>query len=261
MIRFFVLSMSLNQNHNMKYLLITIFSISLFACSNYGKKLSKDYLEVYYKDGVTKEEAQRALDFLYPLWKTEGEGTNTKSIQLTKPNDTIHFTMVVDEAKLKDVGDENFNTMGNLFSDSVFKGAPVNMVLSNESFEQIKKLTYKKISYGNNFGDKATAGNVEVYYKDGVEKNQAQLLANFIQKENEPMSTISFQAFVSNGVTTVRMASDADKAKELGDAPFQTMAMVMSDSVFNHAPVTLELTDNAFNPFKSFTSTTNHSKQ
>ena len=46
-------------------LLVTI----LFSCSKNGDKVSQDFMEVYYKDGITKQEAQKALDYFLPRWK------------------------------------------------------------------------------------------------------------------------------------------------------------------------------------------------
>ena len=76
------------------FILSLLTAIVLTACSNHGEKVTKDYLDVYYKDGITKEQAQKALDYFLPKWKDEGEKTKPKSIQLTKNGDTINFRMV-----------------------------------------------------------------------------------------------------------------------------------------------------------------------
>ena len=68
-------------------LLVTI----LFSCSKNGDKVSQDFMEVYYKDGITKQEAQKALDYFLPRWKEKDGETARKSIQLTKNGDTINF--------------------------------------------------------------------------------------------------------------------------------------------------------------------------
>ncbi|HUR66994.1 MAG TPA: hypothetical protein VMZ03_11660, partial [Chitinophagaceae bacterium] len=112
-------------------------SILLFACKNYGKKVSHENVEVYYKDGMTKEDAQKTLDFLVRML---GE-TEKKSFQLAKGHgDTIHFKMVADMDKVKATGDESFYRLTSILSDSVFKGAPVNVLLANEDFETIRTM-------------------------------------------------------------------------------------------------------------------------
>jgi hypothetical protein len=240
-----------------QFILAFFIAAGLMSCSNYGKKVSQDYLEVYYKDGVSKEEAQKTLDFLYPIWKNAEGKTDTKSVQLTKSGDTISFRMVVDKDKLDKVQDETFYIMGNLFSDSLFKGTPVNMVLTDNSFKTIRTLAYKKTEAGNNYGEKVTAGNIEVYAKDGFSLEQAQNLADFLEKQMGSNNTVSFQAGkTDDGGYLVRMVSDEEKSNELGDEPFNKMAAELSENVFNGGHVTFELTDNKFNTFKTFESKT-----
>lgn len=49
-----------------KILFVLAAAFLLLSCTNYGDKLSKDFMEVYFKDGVSKEEAQKALDYFLP---------------------------------------------------------------------------------------------------------------------------------------------------------------------------------------------------
>ena len=238
-----------------QFILAFFIAAGLVACTNYGKKVSQDYLEVYYKDGISKEEAQKTLDFLYPIWKNDEGKTDTKSVQLTKSGDTISFRMVVDKDKLSKVQDETFYIMGNLFSDSLFDGNPVNMVLTDNSFKSIRTLVYKKTETSNNYGEKVTAGNIEVYAKDGFSLEQAQNLADFLEKQVGSANTVSFQASkTDDGDYLVRMVSDEAKSNELGDEPFNKLAAELFENVFNGGNVTFELTDNKFNTFKTFES-------
>jgi hypothetical protein len=164
----------------------------LASCTNYGKKVSKDYLEVYYKDGITKDQAQKTLDFLYPQWKNESGKTDTKSIQLTKgAGDTIVFHMVVDKNKLKDISDDIFYGMGNIFSDSLFNKAPVNITFTDNQFKDIRTLVYKKAEAATESGEKATvnaddfdhdtAGGVNFYWK-GITDDESKTIADYIVK-------------------------------------------------------------------------------
>ena len=238
----------------MKKILFAIaIATSLLACTNYGKKVSKDYLEVYYKDGATEQEAQKTLDFLYPLWKDESGKTETKSVQLTKSGDTVNFRVVVDEKKLKEMGDATFYAMGTLFSDSLFNGAPVNMVFSDNSFKPIRTLVFKKTDPIPDFGPKVTAGNIEVYSKDGFSREQAQMLADYLQEQISPAQTISFQVGnTDDGGYLVRMVSDESKVAAMGDASFNAMAEEIATNFFKGGQLTFELTDGKFVPFKKF---------
>ncbi len=120
--------------------------LAISACTNYGKKVKKDYLEVYYKDGVTKEEAQKTVDLLLVPWN-EGPNTGKKSVQLIRAGDTVVFRMVVDEKKLADVNDQTLYQMANVFSDSLFNNKPVNLELTNNKFKTIRTLHYKDVNY------------------------------------------------------------------------------------------------------------------
>jgi len=127
----------------MKHTLIIFSLIAVVAfssCTNYGKKVSKDHVEVYYKDGMSKDDAQKLLDFLYPLWNKGDK----KSVQLVKIKDTITFRMVTDEKKMAQVDDETFSMLGHVFSDSIFNSAPVNVDLTDDHFKTIRTFHFHK---------------------------------------------------------------------------------------------------------------------
>lgn len=238
-----------------QFILAVIIVTGLLSCTNYGKKVSQDYLEVYYKEGATKEEAQKTLDLLYPLWKNEEGKTEKKSIQLTKSGDTINFRMVVDEKKLAQTGDETFHTMSNLFSDSLYNGAPVNMVFTDNKFKPIRTIVYKKASLADSYGTPVTAGKIEVYSKDGFSSEHAQMLADYLAKEMGSSTAISFLAGkTEDGGYLVCMASDKDKVAAMDNEVFNQMAKQLSDNVFYGGQVTFELTDTKFKSYKSFVS-------
>lgn len=126
-------------------MLVIVMALALSACNNYGDKVSKDFLEVYYKDGINKEQAEKTLNFLYPYWKSPGsEETNRKSVQLIKNGDTIYFRMVSVAEKVALMNDEIFYQMGNTFADSLFGGSPVNVDLTDNKFKTIRTFHYKK---------------------------------------------------------------------------------------------------------------------
>ncbi|HSU28665.1 MAG TPA: hypothetical protein VLJ68_09810 [Chitinophagaceae bacterium] len=129
------------------YLVLAIVTMCLVSsCTNYGKKVSHDYLEVYYKEGITKEQAQRTVDYLYPVWMDEGAKTRKKSIQLTKSGDSINFRMVTDQEKLAKIeSNDIFYSMAQNLSDSIFNGAPVNLDLTDKQFKTVRRVTFKKM--------------------------------------------------------------------------------------------------------------------
>lgn len=233
------------------YLLLLIIVTGLSACSNYGEKISKDYLEVYYKKGISKEQAQKVLDYFLPIWIDEGQETAQKSIQLTKNGDTINFRMVSNMSVIDKMDEKTFYQTGNEISVDLFNGAPVNVDLTDNKFKLIRTYAYKKNTIPD-FGEKVSSGNVEVFYKNGINKDEASQLAVFIEKSNNPQNIISFQlSRDEQGVFLLRMVSTPEKANSLPDSEFYNLAAEISNNVLNGATVNFQLTDDSFNPFKT----------
>jgi hypothetical protein len=126
--------------------LILCLAVFFSACTNYGKKANKGNIDVFYKSGITADEAQRTADFLYRLDQSNETRTEKKSIQLTKEKDTVNFRMVVDKERMKNIPEESFEILANLVAEGVFNGKPVNMVLTDNHFKAIKNYTYRKIN-------------------------------------------------------------------------------------------------------------------
>lgn len=130
-------------------ILLTISSLLILAaCTNYGKKAKHGHVEVYYKDGITEDQAQHTANLFF--WIDSVSNNNTKaekSVQLIKVNDTICFRMVVDEARAKNMPDDNFNAIGTIFSDSVFNHAPVRLELTDNRFKTIHAVPFKRIDF------------------------------------------------------------------------------------------------------------------
>ena len=230
------------------FIISVVVAVALIACTNNGKKVSKDYLEVYYKGGATEEQAQKTLDYFLPIWKDEGEKTKPKSIQLTKSGDTVNFRMVSNMEVMGKMDENIFYTTGNELSAAVFNGAPVNVILTDDKFKTIRSYTFKKIELGN----KINAGLVEVYIKGDFSKDQATTLAEFLSKTINPENTISFQISTGEkGHYLLRMVALPEKASSLSDTQLQEMAAAVSENVFNNAPVTFQLTNTVFEPFKT----------
>lgn len=219
----------------MKSLILSlIVAVSLTACSNYGKKVKSGNIEVYYKDGTTEAEAQKTADlFLQALQATNPDAKDTKSFQLTKPNDTVLLKMVVgDKEKMNAAGDEIFYAVAGIVSDSVYKGNPVNISLTDNSFKPFRTLVFRK-PVVENYGEKITAGNIDVYAKGGFSYESAQQLAEYLNKSIAPANTISFQISKDeSGFYLLKMVSSPDKAGALTNNDLREMCSSISDGVF-----------------------------
>ena len=85
----------------MKKSLLLCILIAFVACSGYGEKVVYNATDVYYKDGVTKEQADKLGKYLVLSGIADG---NRKSVQLIVDDITklLTFKMVVDETVLDD---------------------------------------------------------------------------------------------------------------------------------------------------------------
>jgi hypothetical protein len=122
-----------------------VLAIALTSCTNYGKKVKSGNIEVYYKDGITEDQAKKTADLFYKAIQSSNPGSDgRKSFQLTKPTDTVLLKMVVDEDKLKLMTDnESFYAIQGLVSDSIFNGNPVNLTLTDNTFKGLRTLAFK----------------------------------------------------------------------------------------------------------------------
>lgn len=238
------------KKFTLSFFLLMIVAIGLTSCENYGNKVSKDFVEVYYRDSITKEQAQQTLELLHPSWNDSG---NQKSVQLAKAGDTVYFRMVIDEVKAKDVKDQTYLSMANEISNSIFKGTPVNVDLTTNSFKTIRTLNFKKMETAD-YGTITSSGNIEVYSKDGISmEEEAKALAEFLDRLDGDTDVVkSFQLSKDKDLYIVNMVSDPEQSGILPDKEFYDLAGLISDSVFNEAPLILHLTDNRFNPYKTF---------
>lgn len=224
--------------------------VCLASCNNYGEKVSKDFVEVYYKDNVTREQASQTLELLYPGWNEAG---NTKSVQLVKKADTVYFRMVINEEKARDIKDETYLLLGNGLSSSVFADAPVNIDLTDARFNTIRTLHFKKMET-DAFPVKSNSGNIDVYTGIGATSQDAARLAEFISSVDPESSSLkSFRLEKSQeGIIVVSMVSSPEISQTLPEREYQSLAQLLSDSVFSGAALHLQLTDQNFAAYQTF---------
>lgn len=235
-----------------KILLSLLVSILLFACSKHGDKVSKDFMEVYYKEGISKEQAQKTLDYFLPRWKNKDGETPRKSVQLSQNGDSINFKMVSNMEVMDKMEDDIFYTTGNELSENLFNGAPVNVLLSDKYFKTIRIYTFKKFDKPA-FGKRVADGNIEVYIKDSFSEEEGKSIAAFLSKEIHPAGIISFQVGKDeSGDVVVSMVANRAKADALPDSEFQNLAMLISEKTLGGTPLIFHLADDRFNPFKTY---------
>jgi hypothetical protein len=237
-------------------LLLAVFLLS--ACTNHGKKVKSGHIELFYKEGITEDEAQKTAALIEKVDKLAGNDiSNKKSFQLIKDKDTTLLRMVVREERQKDVKDEDFIGIANLVSDSIFSGRPVNMDLTDDHFKSFYMVHYKKIDYTSNegengFGEKIESGNTEVY-TNGASQEEAQKLAAWLNNYFEPASTYSFQLLKDDaGNYTVKMVANPARVNTLGNEFFEPLCQGICDKVLSVPSLAFELTDEKFNKLRGF---------
>jgi hypothetical protein len=234
-------------------ILLLLVAVSLASCTNYGKKIKKGTIEVFYKEGISKEDAEKTAEILYNSVKGTANEKGRKSMQLVKGNgDTILFRMVIDKEKSAAIGDDPFKAIASVISDSVFMGKPVNMDLTTNSFKTIRSLTFVKKAV-DSFGEKITSGNIEVYASDNIDAKYAKDLAGFLNNFIHPEFVISFQISKNeNEEFVINMASNEKKAATITNQMLGEISTKISDEVLNGSPLLFQLTDVKFSPIRTF---------
>ena len=126
-----------------KKIILICFSLTIVACSGYGKKLEYNKTEVYYTSNVKKSEAEKLGEFLV---SSGFAGENEKSVQLSKNEETgnYQFRMVT---TVEAANSESYQTIFKMFakqiSDSVFNKKPVDFHVCNNTFETLKVIPFE----------------------------------------------------------------------------------------------------------------------
>jgi len=126
---------------------LLLVAVLVSACSsNFGKKETEGNIEVYYKDGVTQEEAKSLANLLYNSDRAVNNEDRKKSVQAIRHGDTVVFRMVLaDPKQASSVKEEVMLNMAAVISDSIFKSAPVNVELTDNRFKTVRTITYKDV--------------------------------------------------------------------------------------------------------------------
>lgn len=250
----------------MRLLILSLLLAGLSSCTNYGKKVKTGDVEVYYKDGVTEEQAKKiSALFNEAIQKTNPGSTSRKSFQVTKPSDSVLLKMVVDKSKLDNVGDETFYAISGVVSDSVFNGGPVNIMLTDDHFKEIRTLAFKEARKEVDPGEinnaviakedfeHDAAGGVNFYWK-GISDDESKTIADYI------VTNGSF----SGGPSEIYMTKEAgryilrfpviESARTDPDylAKLDKVTKDIKDNVFADVPFSFFVTDGQLNTVKSW---------
>ena len=176
-----------------KIILALLISATLFSCKNNGKKIKVEgtNAEVYYKEGVTENEAKNTGAFLKREFIQDNKAA---SMQVTKEGEVYTLRFVYEKSfydTLKNA-DNLFKLMGAKASKEVFGGKKVTIALADEYFKDFKVLPFDEAiaklldepaltpeSLG--YYDHDEAAGVKFFWKDMTD-TESKTIADYIAK-------------------------------------------------------------------------------
>ncbi|SEW13087.1 hypothetical protein [Chitinophaga arvensicola] len=110
----------------------------------YGNEINYHGLQLFYKDGVTLEDATKLEEFLISSAFANG---STQSVQILKHDSTYIFRYVIDESKMTTEVRTIIPAFASSISENVFNGAQVKIQTCNNKFETIAEFLMDKRNY------------------------------------------------------------------------------------------------------------------
>ena len=108
---------------------------------DFGEKINSGMIEVYIKGGFSREQATTLAKFL----EQSINPAETISFQISTDEKGYYLLrMVANPEKVSTLSDTQLEAMAQAVSENVFTGSPVIFQLTNNTFEPIKTVEYKK---------------------------------------------------------------------------------------------------------------------
>lgn len=221
-----------------KQLLFILALILMASCENYGDKLTFDGTDIYYKDGVTKEQATQLGNYLIAEEFADG---SEKAVQLLKDTETNIFTfkMIVDESILDDTSyDYIFKTFARDLSEE-FK-TPIDFHLADNAFNTLKGYLFSDLP--KSIYAKAT----QILYTSKITALEATTLKNYLIESkfaDESPKTIEFDkkndTYLFRMVIKEGLENDENTVKVL-----KVFGEAISKDAFNNKPLKVHMCNN-----------------
>jgi len=223
------------SNHVL-YLIFALLCVSSVGCGpDFGEKLVIKKTEIYYKDGATKEDAQRMGGFLEKLKFIDGK---RKSVQLRKPDDVWEFRMAVADGGNSDALKQQMKLYCLELSAGCFDGETVEVHICDQ------KLESKSIVKGLR-GKRHQLDKTVYYYKDVSLDQVIKFAAIAYATQLDPGTGINFYLSKSGDVIEIRAAHPTPGDKRVG-ALAQNAAIAASKRVFAGKQVDVMISDTFF---------------
>jgi membrane associated rhomboid family serine protease len=214
---------------------------------DFGSKVQHGDIEVFYKDGATKTEADRLGAYLVKAWGVFPKGRRT--VQLKKTSDGYLFRMAVMKEFQKDPKTlKQLEFDGAMISRDVFDGAAVEVHACDEHLKTLMKMPPRPdVRYG------VVDGNAEVFFAADVDKSDAQRLARHLSnlfKDAPAMASskeaqlVSFKLAQRGQIREVHMVINQEVLKDPAViADLREVRKDIADNVFKGATVEMHLCD------------------
>ncbi len=220
-----------------------IIFFSFFYSGGFGSKVTEGNIEVYYKDGATKEEARKLALHLNRLWAAIPERS---SVQLVKNGERPRFRMVV-KPEFREDPKSNFQLayLGAQLARDVFGGEHLEFDICDDHFVTVKALPIPPA-----FRHGILKGKIEVFYAEGVAKTDAEKLLASLEKEfaNVPAPLVTVTLTKRDATFIVSIPYDLEKLKAPEvQAALKSYCAMLSQTAFGGATVEWAACDASFN--------------
>lgn len=209
-----------------------------------GNKVTDGNIEVYYKNGVTKAEAERLAKYLNTKWGLAHRGT----VQLQKKGAGYQFRMVVKEQYQKDQAMLNKLVLdGARISRDVLNGAEVEVHACDKELKTVKVIPHRSdLRYG------LVKDNLELYYSADVKKEDAQKLLDHAAKFLKGASQdVSMKLSRRDKVMEFHLVFNKEVLKNPGtELELEGIRKSMEAEVFDGAPTEIHLCDENMKVYK-----------
>ncbi len=249
--------------------LFTAFSLAtmLASCSDYGHKVTVEdnHGEVYYKgDSVTEADAKAVGKFLTDAGYFQKDD-KTRSIQITKNNGHIQARFVVDKKAVDTIADidKSFEIIGAAMSKDVFNNSPVDVIYTDEHFNDIKTLPYTasvlpEIEFSRELDqmEKKNYNNNTFYYSGNIPAAKTDTIYNYLVSSGffSADGTVSLIVSLSqNGSFLVRFPVKSSFNNADGLQKIDDFGKELKQTAFSADPMQLEVLGDNMEPVKTFT--------
>lgn len=219
-----------------KFLILSI-TLLFISCSNYGEKITFNGTDVYYKDGATKEEAEKLGNYLVESGFSNKD--KKKSVQLIRDSDSnnLIFRMVVGQGVADDSSNDFiFKTFATNLS-KLFDNQPIDVHLCSNTFETQKIYEFEDVPKS------IYANATQILYTHNVKLDEVNKLKDYLIKSefaDQTPKTIEFDKKDDTYLFRMVVKEGFDKV-DSNSTILKFFGQNISKEAFNNAPLIVHM--------------------